>query len=245
MIYWRAQKQLNNAPWVRQIRELLNSLSWFMRCLKEPLARMANREDNCRGTFWEARFKSIAMLDEEALLTTLAYVNLNPLAAGISATPEDSAHTSIKARVEHCREQRTLPDLMNQPHDRTRHDAPCEDEEFWLVPLEDRRESDGTRKGVTARINLASYLHLLDWSARLLRPGKARMPRDVPGILKRLGSSPGLWQELLEKLTTAERIYGVVFAVQAASIQRMARSRGTGKLSNLNGCRRTASAGRL
>ena len=42
-----------------------------MKCLKEPLARMANKEDGCKGTFFEGRYKSIAILDEEALLTTL------------------------------------------------------------------------------------------------------------------------------------------------------------------------------
>ena len=30
-----------------------------MKALKEPLARLANKEDDCKGTFWEARYKSI------------------------------------------------------------------------------------------------------------------------------------------------------------------------------------------
>lgn len=81
---------LQDADWVSTARERLNALGWFMKCVKEPLARMANKEDGCRGTFWEARFKSIAILDDEALLTTLAYVDLNPLAAGLAKTPEES-----------------------------------------------------------------------------------------------------------------------------------------------------------
>ncbi len=56
----------------------------------------------------ESRFKSIAILNEEALLTTLAYVDLNPLAAGMAKTLEESLHTSVKARVDYCREQGTL-----------------------------------------------------------------------------------------------------------------------------------------
>ena len=39
-----------------------------MKALKEPLARMANKEDDCEGTFWESRYESTAILDEEALL---------------------------------------------------------------------------------------------------------------------------------------------------------------------------------
>ena len=104
--------QLKKAKWVEETRKRLNSLGWFMKCLKEPLARMANREDNCKGTFFESRFKSIAILDEEALLTTLTYVDLNPLAAGLAKTREDSLYTSVRARVDHCREKGTLAGVV-------------------------------------------------------------------------------------------------------------------------------------
>jgi hypothetical protein len=42
--------------------------------LKEPLARLAGRQDNTRGFFFEGRFKSVAILDEESLLATCAYM---------------------------------------------------------------------------------------------------------------------------------------------------------------------------
>ena len=41
-----------------------------MKCLKEPLSRLANREEQTRGAFFEGRFKSVAILDEESLLAT-------------------------------------------------------------------------------------------------------------------------------------------------------------------------------
>ena len=230
------RERLQDAAWVATARERLNSLGWFMKCLKEPLARRANVEDKCKGTFWEARYKSIAILDEEALLTTLAYVDLNPLAAGVAKTPESSPHTSVKARVDDCRARGVLADVVVQPADRTRVDQNLEDESFWLAPIEDRRERGGKRAGVTTQVSLASYLRLLDWSARLFRPGKCRMPPEVSGILERLGSSGDVWRDRLEKLRSRDRVYGVVFATSRSAVNKFAAARGVRKLINVNGC---------
>ena len=80
-------------------RKRLGDVSWFMRLLNEPIARMANAEDNCKGHFWESRFKSIPILDEAGLLTCMTYVDLNPIKAGVAQTLEDCDYTSIQHRV--------------------------------------------------------------------------------------------------------------------------------------------------
>ena len=77
-----------------------------------------DKEDDCTGTFWEARYKSIANLDEEALLATCASIDQNPVAAGIATTPESSHHTSIKQWVDHAR---AVQGDLEQAH--------------WLCPL--------------------------------------------------------------------------------------------------------------
>src|SRR3970040_1805371 len=61
-------KRAADQKWIAKRRGQLSNLSWVMKALKEPLARLANLQDDCDGAFWASRFKSIAILDELALL---------------------------------------------------------------------------------------------------------------------------------------------------------------------------------
>lgn len=198
------EKRLKDPQWIAKTRERLQSLSWLMKCLKEPLARLANREDDCDGAFWASRFKSIAILDEIALLEVCVYIDLNPLAAGITFLPEKSPYTSIAKRVEHAWPKLSRADLEAALRGMVVANLPAADVEqtHWLCPIEDRRESGATREGMVAGFSLPKYLLLLDYTAHVLRQGKASLAADVAPIFERLGTTAENWKQRLTQLKT-------------------------------------------
>ena len=84
---------------IHEWRNRLSDLSWLMRNLNEYIARKANTEDNCKGRFWEGRFKSQALLDEKAVLACMAYVDLNPIRAKMADSVQTAQYTSIFERI--------------------------------------------------------------------------------------------------------------------------------------------------
>ena len=163
-------------------RARLIDVSWFMRCLNEHLARRANIEDECTGRFWEGRFKSQALLDEAGLLTAMAYVDLNPVRAGIAATPEESEFTSIYARIQALRPARSSTAAATFISAKR------------LFPFRDQVAAP--RSAIP--FNLQSYLELVDWSGRIVRDDKrGAIDAQSPPILARLNIDAGVWQNAM------------------------------------------------
>ena len=231
------QARLKDARWVATARERLQSLSWFMKCLKEPLSRLANREEQTRGAFFEGRFKSVAILDEESLLATCAYIDLNPVAAGIAEVPEASAHTSIKQRVEHVKEQGRAEDLQAAQAGSVAGSTAAAglEEGLWLCPVEDRRRLDSSREGMIEGFSLGNYVLLVEYTGRLFREGKAVISGELAGVFERLGSNAENWQARLRKLA-AGRLLGRFFAASRARLREVAERLGVHHLANLGGC---------
>jgi hypothetical protein len=217
------QGRLKDIPWVAKTRERLQSISWFMKCLKEPISRRANRADKCRGAFFEARFKSVAILDEGALLATSTYIDLNPVAAKVAEVPETSEHTSIKRRVDHIKAQDATAQLEAAKGGSVAGSQAASglEEGLWLCPIEDRRPLGSTRPGMFEGLSIGSYLLLVDYTGRLFREGKASISADLAGILDRIGSSAEGWQARMEKLKNG-RSFGRFFAASREKLREIA-----------------------
>jgi hypothetical protein len=71
-----------------------------MREIKVGFARFYNRRHNRRGYFWGDRFKSVIVENGETLINCLAYIDLNPLRAGLVERPEDYRWNSLGYHVQ-------------------------------------------------------------------------------------------------------------------------------------------------
>jgi hypothetical protein len=228
------ERSASDPQWVEQKRERLASLSWFMKCLKEPLSRKANREEHCRGTFFEGRFKSIAILDEESILTIAAYIDLNPVAAGISPLPEQSLHTSIKERVEHVIAQGRLQDVQQIRNGSVAAQQVSEglEDNHWLVPIEERRSQGSKREGIKEGFTLGQYLMLVDCMSRTVREGKTHLTQEVESILERLEIDAQRWLERFTNLLTNHRFHGSFMSTTRDVLRCVAKRLGVKQLAN-------------
>ena len=174
---------------VAQYRSRFCDISWFMRALNEPIARMANKEDKCTGRFWEGRFKSQALLDEAAILACMAYVDLNPIRAKMAKTPELSDFTSIQKRIKAAM-QGEQPKAL----------APFVGNERQNMP-----------QGLM--FSVKSYLQLVDETGRVIRGDKrGAISRESQDILGRLNISIKNWCKI-----TSE--FGKVFKGPVGTLQ--------------------------
>ena len=85
---------------VPSLRLKLSNLSEFMREIKVGFARFYNRRHNRRGYFWGDRFKSVIVEKGETLINCLAYIDLNPLRAGLVDRPEQYRWNSLGYHIQ-------------------------------------------------------------------------------------------------------------------------------------------------
>jgi hypothetical protein len=161
---------LNSPEWIEKHRQVLASLSFFMKDFKQFVGQAINQRTDGKGAVWEGRFKMFPLNNPSDIVTTMAYVDLNPHAAGMCENPEQDTCTSLHERTKQAQKI-----AQKAPEARS-----------WLKPL-------GAEKGkgkpllTTNNEALPWYLKLVDATARMLREGKKQMDAKTVEIIKRLG----------------------------------------------------------
>jgi len=209
---------------IAQLRRRLSSLSWFMGRLNESIARAANKEDEVKGRFWESRFKCQALLDGAATAACMVYADLNPIRAGLAATPEESDFTSIQERIRAWKKDAMM---TASAHSEAAQDMQSGSFASDMRVIEDAVEisnpipepisamrnsldgaalsaswlcpiqSDSERRGIL-QMTTVEYFDLVDRSARLTRPDKrGAIDADLAPILLRIGANPEAWLETI------------------------------------------------
>lgn len=161
---------------IQKIREHLTDISWFMKSINEWVARQSNRDDEKKGRFWDGRFGSQALLDDTAVLSAMAYVDLNPIRAGICKTPETSDYTSIQARIQAYAEKKPQPSE--------------------IVSLQPRLKN-------AIQFSVEDYLTLVDITGRHMRANKGYIPETLAPLLQRLRVEESGWFTLMHTLETS------------------------------------------
>jgi hypothetical protein len=139
----------------------------------------------------------------------MAYVDLNPIRAGLASTPEGSEFTSIQERIRAWQREMTTQDSVacqdTQESAETSSvtslvlgrrvvDSPAMPDE-WLCPIQSNHE----RRGIL-EMTEAEYFNLVDMSGRILRSGKCgAIDSDLAPILLRIGINPEAWLDTVSR----------------------------------------------
>ncbi|MEE4243899.1 MAG: hypothetical protein V2I33_00725 [Kangiellaceae bacterium] len=183
----RIQALLDDKEQLQELRKRLASVSWFMARLNEPLAKLSNQEDCVNGRFWQGRFESQALLDEAAVISCMAYVDLNPVRAAITQKLEASKYTSIKQRIDESPSAESLSNSIGNVFD---------------------RQKPSNQHAPISAITLAEYIQLTEWAGQaIVHTNKAPIPTHISPILERLNVQRNHWlnqvRRLGESYTTA------------------------------------------
>lgn len=194
----RVNKLVKDKKQIAQLRRRLSSVSWFIGILLENIARRANREDECTGRFFEARFKCRECTDLSSILLGGVYVDLNPTKAGEATGPRTARYTSVFQRLM-AERQSSSKSSLSRPDgwmaELTRQPARKADEQLAYKSRTGRRASDMR----ILPISLAERVKLLEWTARRLKSGKrSTIPQDLATVLDQLNLNHEVWVDTVD-----------------------------------------------
>lgn len=218
---------------IATLRKRLCSLSWFMGRLNEFIARAANKEDRVKGRFWESRFKCQALLDDAAVVAGMVYVDLNPIRAGLAATPEESNFTSIQQRIRDWKDQTVatasvageiaqdittgslgsslrIPEPSRETSNPDPGSTSVPADPIAAAPLFSSWlcpiHTDSQRRGILPMTEV-EYFDLVDRSGRMIRSGKrGSIEAELTPILLRIGAKPDTWSDTVSHFGSKFRL---------------------------------------
>ena len=115
--FWQTTKNVEAIEqWRQQQVARMFSLSEFMKAVQLRFSRWFNSRNGRRGTLWESRFTSVMVEEEErALRTMAAYIDLNPVRAGMVEDPADYRWSGYaEAMAGKARSRRGLVRIIGQ-----------------------------------------------------------------------------------------------------------------------------------
>ena len=194
-------------------RSRLYDISWFMRGVNETIARMANEEEKSHGRFWEGRFKSQALLDETALLSCMAYVDLNPVRAGMAESLVDSDFTSVQQRLyafakNKRRKNTTEKQIAARVDAQQTMKSALNLDTLPEAPLMPFHGSAHTNIHSALPFTWPDYIQLVEETGRAIREDKRGfIVSHIPPILSQLDINPDEW---IQHVKHFNRRYGAV-----------------------------------
>ena len=93
--YGEGKKKDPSSGQISSLRVKWENLSEYIKEIKQQFSRYYNKRHNRRGFFWSERFKSLIVDNGETLINCLAYIDLNPVRAGLVERPEDYRWCSL------------------------------------------------------------------------------------------------------------------------------------------------------
>ncbi|GAB1261811.1 transposase [Aurantivibrio plasticivorans] len=192
---------------IEEWRERLYSISWFMRGVNEKVARMANEEEGVKGRFWEGRFKSQALLDETAVLSCMAYVDLNPVRAGMIDDLVDSDFTSIQQRLFDYAKYKAVKSpaekrLTKRVNDQRLLKTDLDLDDLPEAPMMPFDGSAHTDIHTALPFTREDYFDLVDKTGRVIREDKCGfIHSEIPSLINQLGINPNKWIEHIQSFS--------------------------------------------
>ncbi len=97
-----------NQQQVDAFRQRIGNLGLFIKDIKQKFTRHFNKRSNKRGFFWGDRFKSVIVEEGFPLVNSLAYIDLNPVRAGLVEKPEEYKWNTIGYIMQHGSENNLI-----------------------------------------------------------------------------------------------------------------------------------------